>query len=236
MPSIEIVYVCVTKGQHTRDFAARFVASFLRHPPLVPVSLTVACNGGPLDLETRLIFQALESCELWPRANDSSWDLGAYYGRAKATKADMLVCLGESVYFHRGGWMVPMVEFWDELGPGMYGFFSSNYVRAHLNTTGFVISPQLLLEFPQPINHPGRYNFEHGQRSFWRYLASKKIPVGLVTWDGFWPPEKWREPQEILWRGDQTNLLAWCNHSDKFAYANPRLRSEWSMNADRPFK
>lgn len=235
MPKVEIVYVVVSRSERAREFAARFVVSFLTYPPVYPAKVTIACNGGEPDPETKAILQMFD-CEIKPRDNDRSWDLGAYYEAARTTEADMLVCLGESVYFHRSGWLGPLAAAWDQCGPGMYGLFSSHFVRSHLNTTGFAVCPKLLLSHPKPQEGADRYEFEHGRYSFWRALDRRKVPVRFVTWDGVWEPKDWRVPQNILWRGDQSNLLAWCNHSDKFTLADARTKSVWSMNADRPFK
>ncbi len=70
-----------------------------------------------------------------PRVNDAGWDIAAFQDVAGQTDCEMLVCLGESVYFHRPGWLKRMVEAWKVHGPGMYGFWASYLVRAHLNTT-----------------------------------------------------------------------------------------------------
>lgn len=235
MPSIEIVYVVVSKSIKAKEYAARFAASFMAYPPCIECKLTVACNGGEPDKETRIIMEMING-EIRPRENDPSFDLGAYYDAAKTTEADMLLCLGESNYFHRQGWLIPLVSAWINNGPGMYGLYSSNFVRAHLNTTGFACCPKLLLSFPKPVDRAGRYAFEHGPYCFWRTLSMANKPARFVTWDGVWAPKDWRTPQNILWRGDQSNLLAWCNHTDRFFAAEPSTKSVWSMNADRPFK
>jgi len=122
-------------------------------------------------------------------------------------------------------------------GPGMYGLFATHNFCAHLNTTGFACTPKLLVEYPHQVrDHDERYAFEHGDKAFWRWLSGRKLAAIFVTWDGAWFPREWRYAQNILWRGDQSNLLAWCNHSDHFIEADARTKSVWSANADRAFK
>jgi hypothetical protein len=61
-------------------------------------------------------------------------------------------------------------------------------------------------------------------------------PVRLVTWDGDWSPRLWREPPNILWKGDQSNCLVRCNHLDRFDAASPAVKARWSKLADSPFR
>jgi hypothetical protein len=69
----------------------------------------------------------------------------------------------------------------------------------------------------------------------WRRIAQHGMPVRLVTWNGAWEPGSWRMPQNIIYRGDQSNCLMWCNHSDGFRDADRVRKASWSMSADRPF-
>lgn len=149
----------------------------------------------------------------------------------------MLVCLGESVHFHRAGWLARMVDVWRRLGSGMYGFWSSNLVRPHLNTTGFVVDPVLLrLYRNKVVTKTDRYQFEHGRYAFWKRVRLMGKPVRLVTWDGDWPPERWRQPANILWRGDQSNCLAYCSHTDNYLAAPLETRRVWQRHIDSPYR
>ena len=232
---ILVAYVAVTGGPITLDYISRFVASYQLFPPGVEHQTVVICNGGPLKNEEGLCFLPMNAV-LYPRLNDG-WDIGGFIDVAKQFACDMLVCLGESVYFHRAGWLARMVEAWNKFGPGMFGFWSSNLVRPHMNTTGFVCDPALIAAYPFIINtRQDRYDFEHGQQPFWKRVVAQGRPVRFVTWDGEWEPAKWRQPPNILWRGDQSNLLAWCIHSDRYNEAPANTRWKWEAGADRPFK
>lgn len=236
--TIAVSYIAVTGGPLTSDFCSRFVASWLEFPPGYPCDLVVCCNGGPLSSEQVLIFQPLKPI-MFPRANDGGWDVTGHQAAAWGPCAnyDAMMCCGESVFFHRSGWLKRMVEAWERHGPGMYGPFSSNAVRAHLNTTAFFCGPGHLRRYPvKPKNRADRYQFEHGEKSLWRRLASWGVPVKLVTWDGEWEPKLWRYPKNILWRGDQSNLIFQCNHSEGWANADPLTRHQWSTKADMPYK
>jgi len=229
-----VAYTVVTSGPISDQYAARFVETWHEYPGGIDSDLLIVCNGGPLRTDLSLIFAPLHA-QMFPRSNEDM-DLGGYVAAARgpAKDYDMLVCLGESVHFHREGWLKRLAEAWTKTGPGMYGPFASNLVRPHMNTTAFCTSP-LLLQRCQISTHD-RYGWEHGQNSFWRWVSGHGMPVRLVTWDGEWEPRLWRMPQNILWRGTQENCLMWCNHVERYRDATPALKATWSRGADAPFK
>ena len=232
---ILVAYICVSQGGITEEYAARFVGSYLACPPGVEHETVIVCNGGPLPMETSLLFAAMP-CAFLPRLNDDGWDISGYQDVATKVHCDMLVCLGESVYFHRSGWLQKMVDAWNQFGPGMYGFFSSFLVRPHMNTTAFVTSPLYVQQYPRARNRQERYEFEHGEHSLWRTVHSSGMATKLVTWDGIWDPFQWRYPANILWRGTQENCLIYCNHTDRYRAAPYATKRNWEKGADQPFK
>jgi hypothetical protein len=148
-----------------------------------------------------------------------------------------MLCLGESIYFHREGWLNRLVDAWHRYGPGFYGPFGSNNTRSHLQTSAFFCSPATLLSYPiRPLNRTARFEFEHGERALWRRVADQRKPVRCVTWDGEWEPRLWRYPQNILWRGTQENMLMNNNHSEAWENASPLTKHQWSTKADAPFR
>lgn len=232
---IVVAYIVVSGGSITNDYVSRFVGTYLAHPPGIDHETVIVCQGGPLPLETGLMFTPMR-CSFMPRENDPGWDVSAHQDVAKQIPCDMLVCLGESVYFHRDGWLRRLEYAWNKFGPGMYGIWSSNLVRPHMNTTGFAVDPKLLLGHSTPRNRKERYEFEHGLRSFWRTANAFGRPTKLVTFDGIYDPMQWRQPKDILWRGDQSNCLAWCNHVDRFRAQTPKAKLAWARAADQPFR
>jgi hypothetical protein len=234
-PKIQIAYIAVTHGPKTAEFASRFVGSWLEHGPGADCELLVCSNGGPLKPEIALLFMPLDARFL-PRENDAGWDVSAFQQAARQTGADMLVCMGESCYFWKSGWLQRMVEAWQHYGPGMYGFFATHAVRAHLNTSAFCIDPKLLARFPTVASNGGRYEFEHGRRSFWLWVMQQRRPAVFVTWKGFYPPGEWRRSGNGLNSGDQSDLLVRCNHCDRYDAADARTKAAWKRGADAPFR
>jgi len=232
---VVVAYVAVTNGTNIESYARRFSDSYQANPAGYPHRLIVICNGGILHPRRKAFFDAIPGCEFVPRENDAGWDISAYQHVAAKIPCDFLVCLGESIHFPRKDWLGRLMSARIEHGPGIYGMFSSHMVRAHLNTTGFGCDPSLLNRYPPVLNHEQRYAFEHGPNCFWIRLFRAGLTTMLVTWDGEWEPGKWRLPDNILHRGDQSNLLAWCNHSERWAIGNPSTRHLWSTQSDSPF-
>ena len=232
-----VAYIAVSAGPKTADFCARFVATWLEYPPGVECSLTVICNGGPLPMETALLFSPIENVAFYQRPNDGGWDVSAWIDYSHHTDADMMVCLGESVFFHRAGWLKRLAEAWAMHGPGMYGIFATHNVRAHMNTTAFACDPKFLRGYGRVVqNRADRYEFEHGEKALWRRISRSGKPAMFVTWDGVWPPGSWRVPVNILWRGNQSNLLASCNHVERYFEADENTKRVWEANADSIFR
>ena len=101
---ITLVYIAVTHGQKTEEYAARFSASYSEFPPGVPHDTVVVTNGGPLPYSISLLFSALKP-KFYPRVNDPGWDISAYIELARGFCKDsqMMLCCGESIYFHQEG-------------------------------------------------------------------------------------------------------------------------------------
>lgn len=229
-----VAYVAVSKGPITQDYCARFVGSYLANPPGVTHETVICCNGGALPTETALLFLPLAP-QFYLRDNDPGYDVSAYLDVANKFDCDLLCCLGESCYFHKPGWLKRMVEARERFGPGIYGFFSAHSASAHLNTTGFCVDPKYLRGYPKVTNHAERYEFEHGKTALWRRVRDFGGATMLITWDGEWRSGQWRIPKNILWRGDQSNCLIYCNHSDRYYAADPLTKARWAQKADSPF-
>ena len=234
---VAVLYCAVVNGPITADYAARFVATWVEYSPDYECDLIVGCNGGILPSSITLIFAPLNA-KFFPRSNEG-WDIGLHQQAARSACADYDAVLwaGESVYFHRAGWLRRLVECWEHHGPGFYGPFSSNAVTAHLNTTAYFCAPATVRQYPKQVStRADRYEYEHSNNALWRRAAAQGLPVRLVTWDGEYEPFRWRMPRNILWRGDQSNCLMFCNHAQGYDNANRAVQAEWARRADQPFR
>lgn len=224
-----VAYIAVCGGPKTADFLSRFRLTFDFHPPSYPCEIMVVCNGGPLPTEDALWMRQEWKC--YPRKNEGA-DLGAYFDVVRTFDCDMLVCFGESVFFHRKDWLVPLVKAWEKEPYGMYGCYASNLVTKHLNTTAFAIDPRLLKHCGVPKNREERHAWEHGHHPFWRTVSNLGRPVRLVTFDGCYDPTDWRIAPNGLWSGDQSACLVHCIHTTRYAEASETTKRRWTANAD----
>ena len=237
---ILLVYIFVTGGSHERgglkstEMFPRFLSTYQKFPPAYPHDSVIVCNGGLPSPEILKSFEPL-GAKVYPRPSNAGWDIGGFVDMARMTDAEAMLCCGESTYFHRPYWLLRLVQAWQKHGPGFYGVFSSHQVRAHLNTNAFFCATPLLRHYPFAVKtREERYSFEHGANALWRQASLAKWPVFLTTWDGEYEYPNFRRPQNIMWRGDQSNCLMWCTHTDGWNRVDARTRSEWSANADRP--
>ena len=225
---VAVVYTCVTEGSGNLIYATRFVSTHNAFDGGYHHQVVAVCNGGPPSPQLSQLLGGIDGIA-FPRSNEG-WDIGGYIeaARGPCAEADIIVCLGQSVHFHRHGWLERIVRAWEQFGPGMYGFLSSFLVRPHLQTTAFATSPQFLQDYPvKVVTKADRYEFEHGRFSFMNRLEVRRKPVKLVTFDGVYSKPMWRSPNNILWKGDQSNCLVWCNHTEDYAKATQKTKDFW---------
>jgi len=227
-----IAYICVSGGPKTNDLLYRFRTTEWAYPgdSDVPARIVLVCNGGPLAPECRNWIGA--DWSIYPRRNEGG-DIGGFIDVARELQPDFLVCFGESVYFHRRGWLKRLIDSRNTFGEGMYGMLSSNLVRPHLNTTAFAVDAKLLAAYSDQVKtRDDRYQFEHGTLAFWSRVKAMRKVVCLVTFDGCYGPTEWRAPANIMWKGDQSNCLVWCSHTERYAQANAETKRRWEHNAN----
>lgn len=228
--SVQILYTCVAGAAKTLTVCTRFVSTYLAFKPGFDHDLIVISNGGEPSSQVKAVFSATKASFI-VRSNEG-WDIGGYREFAARSKAELLLCLGETVYFHRPGWLERIVDAFTQYGDGMYGIWASNLIRPHILTTAFATTPKLLTQYPHPTrNKEQRYAFEHGRNSFMNWLKLKNLSSRLVTWDGCWNSQIWRAPSNILWKGNQSNCLAFCNHTDNYNSMPEKTRLRWESIA-----
>jgi hypothetical protein len=239
---VDVAYICVTDGPGTLHRITRFVATHHAFQAgaehrLVPIfNGAINSDGNTVAIHENLTNPFMSLNHSFFNRTNEGWDIGGYREAAHTVckDADIMVCFGESVYFHRAGWLEHLVKAWEKFGPGMYGTLASFILRPHIQTTAFVTSPELLRKFPRKIStKDDRYEFEHGRHSFMSWLKLQQMPVKLVTFDGVYDEPMWRMPQNIIWKGDQSNCLVWCNHTDHYTHLTPTAKRNWQQVADR---
>lgn len=228
----DLVYLHVAQGKEYEGQAQRFVDTYCLHPPGYSHKTIIACNLGRPNQAMRAIFGRLPNVSYYYHSN-AGQDIGAYVSFSKISDAEMMVCFGSHGYLQRAGWLRRFVEVWKTHGPGLYGTLATYEVRPHFCTTGFAFPPELLTGYPHPVRtHDNRYAFEHGPHSFVNWTLAQRLPVRLVTWDGDWPVQAWRQPENIYTRGDQSNCLSLFRCSDSYIAGDENERARRRGLAD----
>jgi len=212
--NIEVVYCfpVLLNGQY-RDYAERFVVSYLENPPAVDHQTTIVCNGAAPNSDTKGLFSILPNVKFLCHDN-SGFDIGAYIAAARQSTADLMVCFGSSTYLRGPGWLLRMASAFKKHGMAQYGVMGNQgdakvNCRPHIRTTAFWFPPVLLKKYPTPIiSNDDRHRFEHGQGCFSDYVQSQGLKNWIVTWDGeyLWP--NWDSIPDGFHRGTQAALLA----------------------------
>lgn len=229
-----MVYIlpCV-EGDHHFHHALRFVSTYLAFPPLVFHKTIIVANGGKPPDWAMGLFSAMPDATWLYRPEQRGWDIGAYQDIAETDTSDLMVCFGEYIHFHREGWLQRIEEVWREYGPGMYGATASYQIRGHIQTTGFCATPQIIRNYPvKASTKEERYEFEHGEGSLTERTIRARMPCMLVTWDGQWIRSRWRQPNNIIWKGDQSNCLWWTSHTDHYRRSDYQERLRLGRIAD----
>lgn len=229
---IAIVYACpVDRDEQLERGMKRFIRTYTAYRPTIEHSLHVYFNGSSASQDDRELFEGI--ADEFHSHDNSGWDIGTFIRAARELPCDMLVCFGTYTYFTRSGWLERMAEAFRERGDGLYGASASYESTPHIRTAGFWCNPELVRAYPRRVrNYADRYEFEHGVRSITSLAASLGLGCWMVTWDGAYPKEQWRQPRDIYRRGDQSNALYFDRSFDMFEAFDPVLKDEYSALAD----
>jgi len=209
---VALVYIYPETQSHIYVPAARrFVESYMKFPPgAQDHEVHVIVNyGQPGNPNYARLFNPL-SCTFRTHDNRGK-DIGAFQKAAQEIPCDLMVFLGASVHFRRGGWLDRIVNVYEQNGPGFYGCWGFHQPAVHIRTTAFWCAPELLNSYPYVVHNDSRYEFEHGQRSIVNHVANLGLQNYMVTWQGCYPIESWGHvPNEDCLMLDQ--------HSDRIGY------------------
>ena len=187
----------------------RLVRSYVANPPGVDHKTILICQGGDADSEMLKSWSQLQCVTRFVRSGEGR-DIGGYIDAAEAVDTDVMLCMGGNATVRRSGWMKRMEDAWLKHGPGFYGSLTSYQIRPHFNTSGFWLSPKLMMSYPhRVVTKDDRYEFEHGAGALWLRAHRQGLPTKLVTWDGEYDLPDWRIPPNISCRGDQSNCLTY---------------------------
>jgi SAM-dependent methyltransferase len=230
--AVAVVYVYPIVGDAAFDAnARRFVSTYRDCPPLHDHSLHVVCNGAAPSSENRAVFEGLDV--EFHQHDNSGWDIGAFQTAAREIDCDVIVCLGATSYFKRGGWLKRMIEAVDSHGDGLYGASASYERGPHIRTTAFWCEPMLIRAYPKrAVAAADRLEFESGDSSITRLAERIGLGCWMVTWEAECSKYGWRTPSNIFRRGNQRNSLVFDQEFDLYAAMDDESRVATAALAD----
>jgi hypothetical protein len=162
--------------------ARRFAETYMLNPPgKTDHEVHVALNGTvPPGPWTEQLFNPLPVT--YHQHNNAGKDIGAYQALADELDADLMVCMGTPIHFHKTGWLDRMVWAVEEYGPAVYGPWGFKFPLPHLRTTCFWTAPEFLNSYPHRVTDGGRYAFEHGPGNISLWTQQMGYEPRMVTW------------------------------------------------------
>lgn len=231
---VTLVYIHVPGNRKFEADASEFVNSYVKHPPGLSHDTLIVVNATHPGRFNEALFSRLPNVKVMNHDNDG-WDIGGYRAAARQLNgvSDAMLCCGSQSTFPGPGWLLRFMEAWAKHGTGLYGSCATYQIRPHINTSGFLCAPEMLLRYQGAVSTKrDRYEFEHGENAFWIQMATAGYPVKLVTHDGEYDWPQWRKPMNIYCRGDQSNCLVWFRMNREFNRMPPGQRQFMSSISD----
>ena len=219
--------------------ARRFSETYQHFPPEADHELLVMCCNGPVSESVTSLFRCVGA--RFETYRGGGWDCGAGQEAAKLADCDFLVCANARVYFTRPGWLRRFVDARAEHGEGLYGatasYESLPYVpgefNPHIRTSFYGCNPSTFRQFPFRVeSREDCFKFESGAWSFTRWFEERGEPCLMVTWDGCYDRQNFRNAPNIFRKGDQSNLIVRDRHTDMYELADAQRRGELEVRAD----
>lgn len=192
--AVVYVYPQVDRRKHL-PLAQRFAQTYAWSHPTEPHELHVMCNAGDSTTSLLTPFSALSPAPIFHDYDNQGWDIGAFQWAAENIPCDLMVFLGCYIHFHRSNWLEIIAESYRWNGPALYGCWAYLTPNWHVRTTAFWCPPQLLQAYPNQIgsSRASRYEFEHGNTSFTRFVLSAGLECLMVTAQGVFPFQTWTQ-------------------------------------------
>jgi len=172
------------------------------------------------------------------RYDGGGWDCGAWQFAGKNIDTDLLVCFNSSTYITGGGWLKRFVDAVEAYGDGLYGPLTSYEIIPHVRTPCMIFQPDVINDYPKEVmSREDTYRFESlgwpdGTPNFTQWTKHEGNKTMLVTWDGVYNLQKWRDPTNIFRRGDQSNLIVKDRHCEAYEASDAEEKTRLENLAD----
>lgn len=231
---MKIVVVTIrVPGNPTYDkFTARWLDSYIKFKPAIPHELVVVDSdvAAPPGKHG-------EHTDRFMVYTGGGWDCGIWQMVGREIDADLLVCCNTSTHYMHAGWLGRFAEAVGQYGPGLYGPLASLSFYPHIRTPCMVFSPEVIRGYPNVVDSRQKtYGFEclAGPDNFTLWCDRNGYPPRMVTWDGCYEMGEWREPENVFWKGDQSNLVVKDRHADRYDFAGELEKDRMTKEANGP--
>lgn len=212
---------------HYSPYEERFARTFVQYKPRHQFDFIVCTCGS----EPKNDFYGLD--HIRTQYIGPGWDIGAYQAVVPKMDYDFVICCNSAVHFREYDWLDPLVSAFEKYGHGVYAPMGSYENHPHLRTPCIVISPSVFRRYPLRIAcRDESQHFESGVGNIALWSISQNIPALMVTRKECLTVERWREPENIFMRGDQSNCLVWDRHNDMYHNADHNTKRLLEMVAD----
>lgn len=229
---VSVVFVRVNGKDQYSQPAKRWLESYLKFKPNIPHEVVVVNRYK--DSQDALFD---EVASRYVRYDGMGWDCGTWQFAGRNIEADLLVCFNTRTYITGNGWLDRFVDCVSENGKGVYGPMSSLEVAPHIRTPCMIFQPDIINGYPGIVNdRQNTYQFESmgfgNIPNFTLWCRQQGFKTMLITWDGCYDLNEWRNPPNIFRRGDQSNCIVKDGHADLYDNSTPEYKAMLAKMAD----
>lgn len=208
-----------------KDSVQRFCESFRKYPGGCQIAIVMRPPLGDVD-DGECTLPAAWTEGLPVRLgvyHGNGCDIGSAQQLSKLINPDtLMVMLTTRCYLHRPGWLARYVAAFENDRDGLFSASASwEGGKRHLCTRAYAMRAGLFASYPHAINsREDGQSFEIGEWCVTDWFYSQGRKCYQVTFDGIQEEPFWRAGENIYRRGDQTNMLVWDRHTDKYRDAD----------------
>lgn len=228
---ITLVTIRVPANRNYDSVTARWLTTYLKFRPAIPHDVVIVDSdvlGAPgkhgAITDTFMLYKG------------GGWDCGIWQFAGREIAADLLVCCNTSTHFWKAGWMERLVEEFVRHGDGLYGPMASMAFHPHIRTPCMAFPPRVINAYPFAVNtRDETYGFEclWRKNNFTLWCQANGFTPRMVTWDGCYTMKDWRTPENVFWKGDQSNLLVLDRHTDRWSEVGNRAALNKEANGQK---
>lgn len=227
---VTVVTIRVPGNPIYDECTARWLDTYIQFKPQLPHELVVVDSDNPAPGGRHGKY-----ANRFMVYTGGGWDCGIWQYVGQWIETDLLVCCNTSTHFVRHGWLDRIVEEVERHGVGLYGPMTSRAHFDHIRTPCMIFQPRIIRRYPFLCDsRPKTYAFEclAGQNNFTLWCQRNGFPPRMITWDGCYDMPDWRSPENVFWKGDQSNLLLKDRHADRYDAGNEQEKQKLNREAD----